>query len=158
MNGIAEKVEFIKAEVYFSDYYTEVKMKGFYMNLKDIQPSQLYISKSKLEKVNEWFNPKDLTSFNPIPVKKLKGKIIFTDGHTRACAALMAGLEQIVVCWDEDELDWEAYERCVEQCETEAISSIVDLKGRIVDDEQYKALWYDWCDKLHETLEQERAL
>lgn len=133
-------------------------MKAFYMNLKEIQPSQLYISKSKLVKVKEWFNPNELTGFNPIPIKNLDGRIIFTDGHTRACAAIQAGLQQIIVYWDEDELDWEAYKRCVEQCKVEGIYSIEDLKERVVNDEQYKVLWYDWCDKLHETLEQERSV
>lgn len=131
-------------------------MDKFYMNLKDIQPSQLYISKSKLGKVNEWFDSNDLTLFQPIPVKKLKGKVIFTDGHTRACAVCIAGLKQVLVYWDEDQLDWEAYQRCVDQCNLEGIYSIYDLCDRIVDEDKYKLLWYDWCDKLHEELGQQR--
>lgn len=132
-------------------------MKGFYMDLNEIQPSQLYISKGKLERVNQWFNPRDLSSFEPIPVKRLNGKIIFIDGHTRACAAWQAGLQKIFVCWYDEELDWEMYEKCVEQCHVEKINTIGDLSERIVEEEQYKVLWYHWCDKLQEALEAERS-
>ena len=39
-----------------------------------------------------WLDPEDLDGFAPIPVKLLDGLPVMTDGHTRAVAALMAGL------------------------------------------------------------------
>ena len=86
------------------------------LTLRDIQPSQFYISESKLGLVESWFDPKDLSSFEAIPVKLLDGIPVMTDGHTRAAAALRAGLVSVPLVWEQDELDWEMYEKCVEEC------------------------------------------
>ena len=74
------------------------------LTLKDLQPSQFYISERKLRGVNEWFRPEDLSNFEPIPVKMLDGIPVMTDGHTRAVAAVLAGLDKVPFVWDEDEL------------------------------------------------------
>ncbi len=84
--------------------------------LCDIQPSQFYISEEKLAVVREWFRADDLSDFQPIPIRKLGNTIIFTDGHTRAWAAYCAGLKRVPLVWDEDDMDWEAYGRCVAAC------------------------------------------
>ena len=76
------------------------------LKLSDIHPSQFYISLEKLRQVEKWFRPDDLSHFEPVPVKYLNGRIIFTDGHTRAFAAYRKGLAKIPLVWDEDELDW----------------------------------------------------
>lgn len=62
------------------------------LRLIDLQPSQFYISAQKLQQIKTWFRPDDLSNFVPIPVQVLSGKIIITDGHTRAVAALSMGL------------------------------------------------------------------
>ena len=85
----------------------------FVMKLMDIQPSQLFISSEKLSQVQEEFDPFKPERLQAIPVKKLRSRVIITDGHTRAFAAYEAGLSEVTVFWDEDELDWEAYEICV---------------------------------------------
>ena len=79
------------------------------LKLHDLQPSQFYISEKKLHDIREWFDPKDLSGFEPIPVKILEGVPVMTDGHTRAVAALLCGLDRVPFCWDEDDLDWEMY-------------------------------------------------
>ena len=38
------------------------------LTLKDLQPSQFYISEKKLADVEAWFDPADLSRFEPIPV------------------------------------------------------------------------------------------
>ena len=117
----------------------------FLMNLEDIQPSQLYINSQKLENVLKWFNPKDYTSYDALPVKNLFGKVIFTDGHTRAYASYQAGVKTIKVYWDEDELDWDLYQTCVHWCNLEGVNSIKDLEKKIIGPEEYKTLWIDRC-------------
>ena len=72
------------------------------LKLSDIHPSQFYISLEKLRQVEKWFRPDDLSHFEPVPVKRLNGRIIFTDGHTRAFAAYRKGLAKIPLVWDED--------------------------------------------------------
>ena len=57
------------------------------LRLRDLQPSQFYISAGKLKAIERWLHPEDLSGFQPIPVKLLDGKPVMTDGHTRAVAA-----------------------------------------------------------------------
>jgi hypothetical protein len=122
------------------------------MDLKDIQPSQLYISSQKLENVLEWFTPSDYDSYDALPIKSLNGKIIFTDGHTRAYATYIRGVKTIKVYWDEDELDWNAYQICVDWCNSEGINSIEDLQARIIEPSEYEVLWLERCRNLYKEL------
>ncbi len=122
------------------------------IKLMDIQPSQFYISSEKLHSVKKWFDPSDLSNFAPLPIKELNGKIIFTDGHTRAVAAYLAGLERVPLCWDCDELDEEAYMICVKACESRGITRISGLEHRVIPPEEYRAKWDSWCDGVQEAL------
>lgn len=126
--------------------------KDILMNLNDIQPSQLYINSQKLKNVLKWFTPNDYESYDALPIKNLNGKIIFTDGHTRAYATYIKGFKTIKVCWDDDELSWNSYEICVDWCIANGINSIEDLKGRVIEPSEYKILWLDRCRNMHNQL------
>lgn len=129
------------------------KMKSaFKMKYSDIQPSQLYISKNKLAKVKKKFNSTDISTLEAIPIKKLGNQIFYTDGHTRAFAAYQAGFKEIPLVWEDEELDWEMYEICIKWCKDAGIYSIADLSDRIIDQKEYKILWYKRCDELHKKL------
>ncbi len=128
----------------------------FKMRLEDIQPSQLYISFEKLCNVMKRFNPSDLGSIEPIPVKKLGDDVIFVDGHTRAFAAYLCGVSEVPVYWEDEELDWEAYEICVEWCKESGIRRISDLKDRVVPQKDYEILWYKRCEDMQRDLEKRR--
>ncbi len=117
----------------------------FEMRLDAIQPSQLFINAAKLEQVTGV-----PTEPEPIPVKRLGGRVIFTDGHTRAFAAHRRGETEIAVFWDEDELDWEAYETCVRWCEEAGIHRIGDLEGRILPPDEYEERWIRRCERMRE--------
>ena len=119
--------------------------KRFMFPIADLQPSQLYISEGKLRLVKEWFDPDDMENFDPIPIKPFDGKILMTDGHTRAVAAHLAGWDSVPVYWDEDELDMHAYATDVKWCDEENIHSPVDLSGRIVPHKDYERLWRKRC-------------
>lgn len=121
---------------------------GFTMALKDIQPSQLYISAQKLAAVQKWFDPKKFETMAPIPVYRLGQHIIFTDGHTRALVAYLKGLTDIKVYWDQDDLDWNLYEVCVQWCRKEGIFSVADLADRVVSPADYEKLWLVRCKNL----------
>jgi hypothetical protein len=92
------------------------------------------------------------TEFEPLPVKKLAGKIIFTDGHTRALALYLKGYTEIKAVWDEDDLDWKAYENCLRWCEQEKIFSIADLQNRILSKKDYENKWLLRCRKMQKSL------
>ncbi|MCG3218766.1 MAG: hypothetical protein KAR35_07155 [Candidatus Heimdallarchaeota archaeon] len=124
---------------------------SFLIDLLSIQPSQLYINKKKLAKILEEERER------VIPIKQLNNKIIFTDGHTRAYAAYIQGKKQITVEWDDEELDWEAYQICVDWCIAEKITTITDLVDKIIEDEEYQILWLERCRVMQEELKEKRA-
>ena len=124
--------------------------------LLDIQPSQFYVSEEKILNIKKWFDPNDLSNFEPIPIKELDGRIIFTDGHTRAWTAFLSGVSHVPLVWDEDELDWEAYRICVDACIERGVCSVADFLGRVLSGADYKIKWNGWCDKMHAELELKR--
>jgi hypothetical protein len=107
--------------------------------------------------VESWLDAADLSNFEPIPVKLLDGRPVMTDGHTRAVAALRAGLVSVPLVWDEDELPWDLYRACVAACREQAIESPGDLLPRIISEEEYREKWDKWCDNLHERIKQNRV-
>ncbi len=129
-------------------------MKDIYkLTIKDLQPSQFYISERKLASVEAWFDPADLSNFEPISVKELDGVPVITDGHTRAVAALRVGVDRVPLVWDTDELDWRLYRACVTACRRRGILSPADLLTRIISAEEYVEQWDAWCDRLHADID-----
>ena len=126
------------------------------MDLMELQPSQFYVSEAKYQKVLEWFDPKDLSNFEPIPVKMLDGKPVMLDGHTRAVAALIAGLKNVPAVWEQDEWDWEMYRRCVRECELRDVNHVDDLIPRIIPEREYWEKWDGWCDIMQKEVLAER--
>ena len=123
-------------------------------SLKDLQPSQFYISQAKLSNIQAWFRKDDLSNFEPLPVKVLDGIPILTDGHTRAVVAILAGLESVPLVYDEDELDWNLYRYCVEQCSQKGIHSPYDLVDRVISAHDYEEKWIGWCEQIPSKIQQ----
>ena len=121
--------------------------------LKDLQPSQFYISQAKLSNIQAWFHKDDLSNFEPLPVKVLDGIPILTDGHTRAVVAILAGLESVPLVYEEDELDWNLYRYCVEQCNQKGIHSPYDLVDRVISACEYEEKWINWCEQISSKLQ-----
>ncbi|HOO34027.1 MAG TPA: hypothetical protein PLB99_12925 [Thermotogota bacterium] len=129
----------------------------FELSIDKIQPSQLYISKEKMMAVQRWLHSAE-TDYQPIPVKSLNGNIIYTDGHTRAFVLFKLGAVKIRVYWDQDDLDWEAYQICVDWCAAERIFDVSHLKDRLLDGDQYEHLWHDRCRAMQAQLQQKRSV
>ena len=127
------------------------------LTLSDLQPSQFWISEAKLEGVLRWFDPNDLSKFEPIPLKVLDGAVVMLDGHTRAVAALNAGLVRVPLIWEPDEWDWEMYRRCVRECRLRDVFSPSDLVPRVIPAEEYWEKWDAWCDRMQQEVLRERA-
>ncbi len=127
-------------------------VESFKVDLMSLQPSQLYINYEKLKKVENEFILKKI--FNPLPIKLLNGRLILTDGHTRALIYYLNGIYSIEVYWDDpwgsEFLDKKEYEISLQWCLEEKILSIKDLKDRIVSDEDYQSLWLDRCKNVFE--------
>lgn len=121
------------------------KEQCFMIPISELQPSQLYVSEGKMRLVKEWFNPDDRDNFDPIPIKRMDGKNLMTDGHTRAVAAYLAGWDSVPAYWDGDGLDMRAYAVDLKWCGEEKINSPVDLAGRIAPHKDYERLWRKRC-------------
>lgn len=126
------------------------------MKLSQIQPSQLYINSERLSEVIMALDRLKPDLIKPIPVKKLGDKIVLTDDHTIVLAAFLRGVLEVRVYWEEDELDWNAYEVCVEWCRKEGVRNIADLKNRVVSPKEYDVLWVNRCKKMQQELEARR--
>ncbi|MDO5326144.1 MAG: A/G-specific adenine glycosylase [Clostridia bacterium] len=136
---------------------TRIRKGRYFLPLSALHPSQLYISEEKLAAVRAWFDPENLIGFDPVPVKKrADGLLYLTDGHTRAVAAYLAGMKEIPVCDEWEELSWEAYDESIRWCDAEGADTIEKLAKRIVSPEEYQILWNDRCDQLHRELEEKR--
>lgn len=135
------------------DYLNDILNK---LTLHDIQPSQLYISKKKIEDINKWLNKDNLSNFEPIPLKYLDGKFVIIDGHTRAVVAIQNGLDKVPFEIEKEEWDWEMYYRCVDECKNRSINSPYDLLQYIVDEEEYDTKWNKWCDNMQDDIHKNR--
>ena len=121
----------------------------FFLPMDALTPSQLYISEEKLQKVREWFHG-NFSNMEPLPVKKLAGRLLLTDGHTRAAAAFLTGLTMLPCVWDTDNLDWAAYAADINLCAEEGITSIARLAERIVSADDYDLLWRKRVDAMYD--------
>lgn len=126
------------------------------INYLNIQPSQFYISLNKIAKIKKWFNPEDLSNFEPVPIKEIDGNIIFTDGHTRAFVAFSAGLKKIPITFEKEELDWDMYKLCIEACIQKGIYTIRDLETELLDEIDYDLKWHKWCDTMQKSVLKKR--
>lgn len=126
------------------------------IDLSRIQPSQFYISEEKLRAIETWFDPTDLLNFDPIPIKMLDGEMVSTDGHTRCMAAMLHGMTSVPFVWEQDDLDWEMYRRCIAACKEKGIYSIIDLHDRIISASEYEIKWNQWCDAMQAEVTAER--
>lgn len=124
--------------------------KVFTLPLKDLQPSQLYISEGKLRLIRTWFNARDPFAIDPIPVKRFRGKWLMTDGHTRAALLDMSGVKEAPCYLDEDDLDMAAYATDIAWCERAGIFSAEALKARVVSPADYERLWRKPCMRIED--------
>jgi hypothetical protein len=131
-------------------------MERFFLPIDQIQLSQIYISSEKLAKVMEIFESGNEKDLEPIPIKKLDGNLVSTDGHTRLLAWYLHGHKEVECEWEDLEMDWDAYRICVQWCSEEGIHSIADLKDRILNPEEYQVLWLDRCRVMQDELQNSR--
>lgn len=117
--------------------------------LKELQPSQLYLSQDKVQKVTSWYDSSPMT---PIFVRKFANcdDWVITDGHTRAFVASLKGATTIPVQLDEEDYSdgvIKLYEQCINWCREESISQISDLATRQLSQDDYQVFWIDRCQK-----------
>ncbi|VTS72854.1 chromosome partitioning protein ParB [Streptococcus australis] len=119
------------------------------VNIKDLHPSQLYLSEKKLQNIQMLYQSAEMPNINPISVLTFGDCLLITDGHHRAYQTLLAGRDTISAEWDRDCGD-ELYHLYAQACEERKIYSVLDLKDRILPQDEYEAKWYNWCDGFNQ--------
>ena len=121
------------------------------VNIADLHPTQLYLSEKKLQDIKILYQSAEIINMNPISVLAFGDRLLITDGHHRAYQALLAGQNTISAEFDKDGGD-ELYHLYAQVCEERKIYSILDLKNRILAQDEYEAKWYNWCDGFNQAV------
>ncbi|MCE7791918.1 hypothetical protein K8O68_05730 [Salipaludibacillus sp. CUR1] len=109
--------------------------------LTRLQPSQLYINRTKLRKlIMDGFTGDDLIN-DPLKVIKLNGELVLIKDHTKAFLAYQQGIQTIEVEYYPEVSDLYIYKKCVEWCKEEGITSVSDLGKQILPDEDFEREW-----------------
>ena len=122
------------------------------VNIRDLHPTQLYLSEKKLLDIQMLYQSVELINVDPISVLAFGDCLLITDGHHRAYQALLAGRDTISAEFDKDGGD-ELYHLYAQACEERKIYSILDLKNRILPQDEYEAKGYNWCDGFNQAAE-----
>jgi len=126
----------------------------FEVPLRELQPTQLYISQPKLQSVKYALACGGAAALLPIPIAERNGRLILTDGHTRSLALYYRGDQKLKVCWEPEELDWEMYDLCLGWCAEAGVKTVVDLACRVVSHQDFERLWCLPCMQIAEALAQ----
>ena len=122
------------------------------VNIRDLHPTQLYLSEKKLLDIQMLYQSEELINVDSISILAFGNCLLITDGHHRAYQALLAGRDTISAEFDKDGGD-EIYHLYAQACEERKISSVLDLKHRILPQDEYEAKWYNWCDGFNQAAE-----
>lgn len=116
------------------------------VNIKDLHPTQLYLSEKKLAGIQTLYQSVELNNVDPIAILAFGNCLLITDGHHRAYQALLAGRDTISAEDGGDEL----YHLYAQACEERKIYSVLDLKNHILPQDEYEAKWYNWCEGFNQ--------
>ena len=122
------------------------------VNIKNLHPTQLYLSEKKLRDIQMLYQSKEKPNINSISVLAFGDCFLITDGHHRAYQALLVGQDTISAEFDRDGGD-EIYHLYAQACEKRKIYSVLDLKNHILPQDEYEAKWYNWCDGFNQAAE-----
>ena len=122
------------------------------VKLTDLHPTQLYLSEKKLHDIQMLDQSAEIINMDPISILAVGNRFLITDGHHRAYQALLAGRDTISAEFDRDGGD-ELYALYAQACEERKIDSVLDLKHRILPQDEYEAKWYNWCDGFNQAVE-----
>ena len=119
------------------------------VNIRDLHPTQLYLSEKKLLDIQMLYQSVELINVDSISVLAFGDRLLITDGHHRAYQALLLGQDTISAEWDKDG-GGEIYRLYAQACEERKIYSILDLKNNVLSQDEYEAKWYNWCDGFNQ--------
>lgn len=117
----------------------------FYINIKDIQPSQFYVDMDKVKAIESFIESEEDIC---IPLTKIKDYFVSSDGHTRLYYATTKGYSKIRAFFTEP---GDYLEGFVEEARKRNVYSPYDLK--LITHEEYKIKWHKFCDDFFSEME-----
>lgn len=126
-----------------------VEEKEVEVKITDLHPTQLYLSEKKLQAIQMLDQSEEIIKVDPISILVFGDSFLITDGHHRAYQALLAGQDTISAEFDRDGGD-ALYALYAQACEERKIDSVLNLKHRILPQDEYEAKWYNWCDGFNQ--------
>ena len=126
-----------------------IEEKEVEVKITDLHPTQLYLSEKKLHDIQMLYQSAEIINVDPISVLAFGDSLLITDGHHRAYQALLVGRDTISAEFDRDGGD-ALYALYAQACEERKIYSVLDLKHRILPQDEYEAKWYNWCDGFNQ--------
>ena len=130
------------------------------INIDLLGLSQIYLSSDKIASVTEWFNPRCMNDFQPLPVHDFgNNTYTLTDGHTRAYVAYKNGVSVLPVIYDNDDIITNKvgqmlYKADIDWCARFKLSHIKHLENRILNKSAYQKLWIERCNRSYNLLTQ----
>ena len=112
----------------------------FKINIEDIQPSQFYVDKNKVESVSSFItNSNDII----VPLDKINDELVSLDGHTRLHLATKRGYKQVYGFYTLAEGYIKDF---VLEAKKRNILTPYDLK--VLTHEEYEKKWYTFCNEF----------
>lgn len=118
------------------------------IDLADLQPSQLYLNRSKLRSLIMEGYDANQTDLEPLPVIKTNGELVLVDGHIRAFLADQQGETQITVEYLSEVDHLTTFQTYVSWCKDEMITQVSDLGKQILSNEDFERAWVQRCNRL----------
>lgn len=120
------------------------KVVKYSIALKDIQPSQFFVDEAKKEAVSSFIS---CTEDIIIPVKRIDGRVVSLDGHTRMAVAIEKDIKDILVF--ETEAD-EYIPNFVKEAQNRGVYSPYDLVT--ISHDEYEIKWNQFCDDFFSNI------
>ena len=116
----------------------------FKINIEDIQPSQFYVDKNKVESVSSFItNSNDII----VPLAKINDELVSLDGHTRLHLATKRGYKQVYGFYT---LAEDYIRDFVLEAKRRNILTPYNLE--LLTHEEYEKKWYRFCNDFFENL------
>ncbi|WP_346888011.1 hypothetical protein [Clostridium sp. UBA1056] len=112
----------------------------FYINIKDIQPSQFFVDMDKVKAIESFIKSEEDII---ISLAKIKDSFISLDGHTRLYYAVSKGYSKVKGYLTEP---GDYVEGFVEEARKRKVYSPYDIE--LISHEEYKIKWHKFCDNF----------
>ncbi|WP_280771010.1 hypothetical protein [Salipaludibacillus daqingensis] len=116
--------------------------------LAELQPSQLYLDRTKLRNLIMNGYDAEQTEKKPLPVIKLNGELVLVGSHTRAFLADQQGETYVTVEYLAEIDNLSNYQTYVSWCKEEDITKVSDLGKQIISSEDFEREWVDRCNRI----------